>query len=242
MMTVIARQHSRYRSLHRPESASQYHYDQRSSRSTIRSRWFSKTEILHLVIGTLLVLAVGLSIPIYQPKIDILSPLDIIRVLFTQPLVVLGSAVVFASVFLPHELAHKAAAKSYGLWAEFRLTLIGVLLTLLSVISPIKLVAPGAVVIAGTASRRTIGRTALAGPLTNVLLSILFIGLSKLASSGLLSVILGTGAALSSWIALFNLIPFSVFDGAKIFWWSKITWVLIFLTSIALTIYTILLL
>ena len=194
------------------------------------------------MIGTLLVLTVGLSIPIYQQKIDILSPLEIIYVLFREPLLVIGSAVVFASIFLPHELAHKAAAKSYGLWAEFRLTLIGVLLTLLSVISPIKLVAPGAVVITGAASRRTIGRTALAGPLTNVLISILFIGLSQFAPVGILSVILNSGAALSSWIALFNLIPFSVFDGAKIFWWSKLTWGLIFLTSIILTIYTITLL
>jgi len=45
--------------------------------------------------------------------------------------------------FILHELAHKYVAQGYGLWAEFRLNMTGLLLTAISIVSPIKFIAPG---------------------------------------------------------------------------------------------------
>jgi Zn-dependent protease len=42
-------------------------------------------------------------------------------------------------------------------------------------------------------------------------------------------------AAFNAWIALFNLIPFGIFDGFKIFLWDKKIWTLAFTSSLILT-------
>ena len=62
---------------------------------------FSKIEILHLLIATILVTAVGLSLDNYRR-------------------VALEFLIIFVSAFLVHELAHKLLAQFYGSWAEFR--------------------------------------------------------------------------------------------------------------------------
>ena len=141
---------------------------------------------------------------------------------------------IFTSLYLLHEIAHKLTAQRYGLWAEFRLTLFGALITLLSIISPIKIISPGAVVISGRISREIAGKTALAGPLTNLSLSIVFVAFMLYFPDGLA----WYGAAFNAWIALFNLIPFGIMDGWKVFRWNKIIWALAFITSLVLTVFT----
>ncbi|MGH9973010.1 MAG: hypothetical protein ACRD93_03830, partial [Nitrososphaeraceae archaeon] len=91
---------------------------------------FSKIEILHLSIATILVTAVGLSLNDY-------------RYISWQFLSI------FVSAFLVHELAHKLLAQFYGSWAEFRTNSYGLLVTAFSAIPfiPFKFIAPGAVVI-----------------------------------------------------------------------------------------------
>ena len=160
-----------------------------------------------------------------------------LRYFGTRILVIL--AAVFTSAFLLHELAHKLAAQHFGLWAEFRLTMFGVLLTLLSVVSPFfKIISPGAVMITGPVSREIGGKTALAGPLTNVALSIMFIIFALYPSGPFFKITALLGAAFNAWIALFNLIPFGMLDGSKVFGWNKLVWGIASLTSIALTILT----
>ena len=61
---------------------------------------FSKVEILHLVIATALVAAVGMSLYRFQFRWDFL--------------------VIFISAFIIHELGHKFLAQFYRAWAEFR--------------------------------------------------------------------------------------------------------------------------
>jgi len=186
--------------------------------------WFSYEEIKHILVGTILVMAVGLSI--------FLTPYNIVIVSKRLSLPLISSlAIVFSSIFILHEIAHKAVAQYYGLWAEFRLNTLGAMITLFSIFTPIKLVSPGAVVVVGEAHRETLGKTALAGPLTNIGLSILFF-LWFIFSKSKPALI---GAVYSPWIALFNLIPFGVFDGAKILWWNKKVWVASFITSLILT-------
>jgi len=187
---------------------------------------FSSIEIKHLTISALLVIGVGLSI---------------FRVSnwYTNPTLLVVLALVFSSVFLLHEIAHKLVAQHFGLWAEFRLFLIGALLTLFSVVSPIKFVAPGAVMIAGSASKEVVGKTSVAGPLTNITLSLVSLTVAFfLPVQSVQYEVAMLSAAFNSWIALLNLIPVAMLDGLKVFKWSKIIWGMTFAMSVLLFIFT----
>ncbi|UCE96000.1 MAG: hypothetical protein JSV51_09960 [Candidatus Bathyarchaeota archaeon] len=188
--------------------------------------WFSLTELKHLLIGTLLTMAIGFSMPLYWDQ-----------GLYSEPLVLTALAIIFTFSFITHELAHKIAAQHHGLWAEFRITMFGALITLLSIISPFKIISPGAVMVGGAADRRTIGRTSIVGPLTNIVLALLFIILARLPS-GPLAFAFAFGVLINSFIALFNLIPFGVLDGFKVFFWSKMIWAIAFSASLILTVYS----
>ncbi len=184
---------------------------------------FSRTEVTHLTIGTALVTAAGVSF------------------LIGNSLTFIGLAVatvIFSTGFILHELAHKYVAQGYGMWAEFRLNTTGLILTALSIVSPIKFIAPGAVMISGSGEKDRIGRTAFAGPLVNVIITVgLLIFLPVLRESSLYLPIL-FGAAINSFLALFNLIPFAVFDGLKVYHWDRRYWATLFALSLVLTIYT----
>jgi len=167
--------------------------------------WFSSTELKHLLIGALLTLAIGFSMPLYSmPE------------LYGFPEVLTVLAIVFAFSFITHELAHKIIAQHYGLWAEFRITMIGALITLLSIISPFKIISPGAVMIGGMADKKTIGKTSIAGPLTNISLALLFLVLARVLHHSI-AFAFAFGVLINSLIALINLIPFGILDGFKVF-------------------------
>jgi len=192
-----------------------------------RTFWFSPKEVRHLIIGTLLVAGVGLSVGISY----------ILGKRF-QPEILAGLTIAFTLAFLLHELSHKIQAQRLGLWAEFRLTMFGALLTLISIFLPVfKIISPGAVMIAGAVSREIAGKTAIAGPLTNIVLSGVLL-LSFFYLPWPFSVIVIWGAAFNAWIALFNLLPFGMMDGLKVFWWNKIVWGIAFIISGALTVVT----
>jgi Zn-dependent protease len=192
--------------------------------------WFSITEIKHLLLGVLLTLAIGFSMPIYwRPE------------LYSSPLLLSALAIVFTGSFMIHELAHKMTAQRHGLWAEFRVTMFGALITLLSIISPFKIIAPGAVMVGGVAGRKTIGRTAIAGPLTNISLALIFLILTTILPSNTMTFVFYFGLLINSFVALFNLIPFGVLDGFKVFFWNKPIWAAVFSISLVLTIYSYLL-
>jgi Zn-dependent protease len=175
-------------------------------------------------VGTTLVTLAGISFFLGSPSTVGLAGL-------------LLASVLFSAGFILHELAHKYVAQGYGLWAEFRLNMTGLLLTAISVISPIKFIAPGAVMIAGFADKDHMGRTAFAGPIVNVIITAsLLIVLPALGTAVIYHAVLA-GAAINAFLALFNLIPFAVFDGQKVYAWSKRYWATLFLISLALTLY-----
>lgn len=186
--------------------------------------YFSPTEIKHLTIAALLVIAVGLLTVLYsgQPLQDGL------------PVSVVAFTVILTVSFFIHEIAHKVTAQRKGLWAEFRLTLWGAVVTLIFAFLPIKLIAPGAVMIAGPVDKKDIGRVSMAGPITNIILSAGFLA-AALVPSSLVSFLL-FGGFFNAYLAAFNLIPYGVFDGLKIFHWDKTVWALMFAASAALTV------
>ena len=202
----------------------EYSFTYTSPRPTSKIFWFSPKELKHLAVGALLVMGVGLSM------FSIVKP---------NPLILASLAFVLTLSFLLHELAHKLMAQRYGLWAEFRLTLSGALITLVSMLLPLfKIISPGAVMIAGHATKDTVGKTALSGPLTNIVLSIIFIGATLNTSDTLFYTIAIFGAWINAFIAVFNLIPIGMMDGLKIFGWNKAIWLGTFAISLMLGIFT----
>jgi Zn-dependent protease len=181
---------------------------------------FSNKEMMHLTIAALLVIGVGLSLG-----------------LFSGILMLTAFAVILTASFLLHEMAHKITAQKEGLWAEFRLTVFGAILTLISIIIPLKIISPGAVMIAGLADTGRAGKISIAGPATNMTLSTMFFALTFLFSPQY-NVILALAAFYNAWMALFNLIPIGILDGLKVFAWDKRNWVLAFMVSVILLIFS----
>ncbi len=183
--------------------------------------YFGYTELKHLTLGTLLVVGVGLSIGASAGQ-EILNMLILAAILTTS--------------FFIHEIAHKVIAQKSGLWAEFRLTLLGSMLTVVFMMlpGPFKIISPGAVMISGPAKQDDIGKISIAGPLTNIVLSSGFLGLSFIFP--FYTWIFAVGALINSYIALFNLIPFGILDGFKIFNWNKTIWSVSFVLSAVLLI------
>jgi Zn-dependent protease len=205
----------------------------RSYESTItfgRSRqvkgrvYFSPKELEHLAIGVLLVIGIGLSFAFYLGALEIEDWSVIFAAL---------SVIVVAS-FFTHEIAHKVTAQRRGLWAEFRLTVWGAILTAISIILPFKIISPGAVMIAGPARMDDIGKISIAGPVTNIVLSSMLLGPVFVPNP--YSLVFVIGAFFNAYIAIFNLIPIGILDGYKIFSWDKKVWALAFAVSALLTI------
>ncbi len=82
--------------------------------------------------------------------------------------------------------------------------------------------APGAVMISGMITRKENGVISMAGPMTNYVLGMLFLGLALALPS--LAFIFWIGFSVNMWLGLFNMIPFGNFDGVKIFYWDKLVW------------------
>ena len=164
---------------------------------------FSRTEIKHLLLATFLVLLVGMSLNNYR-------------------YISFEFLIIFIIAFLFHELAHKFLANFYGSWAEFRAELYGLIVTAISAIPfiPFKFIAPGAVIV-GISDKEKLGKVALIGPMTNLVMGFLFLLLSYLYPY---SLYFNIGASFNAWISMFNLLPFGVLDGQKIFNWNKVVW------------------
>lgn len=128
--------------------------------------------------------------------------------------------------FLLHEMAHKFAAQRYGCVAEFRafneMLFLAIAMSFLGFV----FAAPGAVMISGMITRKENGIISFAGPITNYVLALLFLGLSFFlpAPTPILSSILASGFQINLWLGLFNMIPFLNFDGKKILAWNKFVW------------------
>ena len=133
--------------------------------------------------------------------------------------------------FLFHELGHKIVAQKYGCFAEFRANYTMLILAIFMSFFGFVFVAPGAVMIAGGhLDFKGNGRLALTGPVINLILSVIFLGLVFVHPH----IIFVYGYLINAWLGLFNLIPFGFFDGTKVFRWNKSVYALTVLIAIAL--------
>ena len=185
--------------------------------------YFSYKEVKHIIVAAALVIGSGFSIGLYG---------------FSWSWIVMAAfAAVMTMSFLVHEIAHKVMAQQAGMWAEFRLTTWGAVLTLASVFLPFKMIAPGAMMIGGQApSAKEMVKISIAGVITNMIFAASFLGLAFGLPNSAYSGMLFFAAYINSFMALFNLIPFGVLDGYKLFTLNKKTWILAFMPSVVLTV------
>jgi Zn-dependent protease len=143
--------------------------------------------------------------------------------LFFFPLYVLRLFPLFMAVsgltFIAHELGHKFTGQHFGLEAHFKSNDLMILIGFALALSGFLFFAPGAVVIQGGQSdRKQIGTTTMAGPLSNITFALAMIPLIILLPY---SDFVYFCFRINAWLALFNMIPFGMFDGRKIFVWNK---------------------
>jgi len=126
--------------------------------------------------------------------------------------------------FLFHEFGHKFMAQRYGLWSEFRMWPIGLVLTLVTSLIGFLFASPGAVMIAGNMDKKMNGMVSIAGPAVNIVLCVIGI-IGWLATNGTDFVIFFYMlTSLNAWLAIFNLIPVPPLDGSKIIYWNLFVW------------------
>ena len=123
--------------------------------------------------------------------------------------------------FLIHEMGHKFVAQKYGCFAEFRANMRMLVLAVMMSFLGFVFVAPGAVYIHGNLDHKKNGKIAAAGPLMNIILAVIFLIIMLFFSKG---IIVQYGFMINSWLALFNMIPFMMFDGLKILRWNKVVY------------------
>ncbi len=220
----------------KPESYNSYNYSYVFGQQPIKRTHrviFSQKEVKHIGVAALLVVGIGFSIGLYGNLFGGFSQAWTWEVMA-------GFAVIMTSSFLIHEIAHKIVAQKKGMWAEFRLTTWGAVLTLISVLLPFKMISPGAMMIGGSVpSGEDLVKISIAGPITNLIFSSALLGCAfALSSSNPVVFMLFFAAYINAFMAVFNLIPFGILDGYKIFSFNKKIWALSFVAAATLTIVT----
>ena len=140
-------------------------------------------------------------------------------------------AITVGLAFLLHELGHKFVAQHFHYKAEFRANNSMLFLAIILSFTGIVFAAPGAVMIQSQhLTRGRFGKIAAAGPLVNIILAIIFLPFAFIFRHDLLIM----GAQINAFIALFNMLPFGMFDGKKIIAWSKPLFAILITISVAL--------
>jgi Zn-dependent protease len=131
------------------------------------------------------------------------------------------SAIAVGLGFLVHELCHKIVAQRFGLAAEFRASYFMLWLAVLISFLGFVFAAPGAVMINGRPTKKQNGLISIAGPISNIVLALLFSLLFFSASNQFLQIMFRYGVIINVWLALFNMLPFWLLDGKKVIQWDK---------------------
>jgi len=139
--------------------------------------------------------------------------------------------------FIAHEMAHKVLAQKYGCKAEFRswdkMLILAVIMSFFGFI----IVAPGAVMISGPVGRRRNGKISAAGAIANLIVATGFLSLALIPVTGTLFFIAQLGFTINIILALFNMIPFWLFDGKKVLAWNKAVYFVMLGVGIGFMIY-----
>ncbi len=167
---------------------------------------------------------------------------DIVNDMFIQTLLV--ASVVCGLGFVLHELAHRMVARRFGAQAHFVANNGALIVSILVAFAGVFIAAPGAVWYRGAITKQQNGQIALAGPVANFILAVLFFvplavmvvnqarGLGS--APGWLQSLCYVGFSLNAWLGLFNMIPAGPFDGAKVLEWSPVVFGVTVVIGVAL--------
>ncbi len=204
---------------------------------------FTREELTALGIAVV-VLTLCFSVAFMGGILDLLAMKSSDRTIFFEILPVAFVSVLTA--FALHELAHKISANYFGHYAAFSYSKQGLILAaILSFLFGVLFAAPGAVFIYGQPTRRENGIISLAGPITNLILGIIFsvlffvfvvFSLFVKASSFLASAFFLI-ATINIFIGGFNMIPIMPFDGSKIWKWNKVVYIVMLFFFIPLLLF-----
>ena len=193
---------------------------------------FSRIEIIHLLIS-MTVLTVAFTLALSGNNIFIGLSAG-----FRPDIIPYGLAISFIGIvtaFVFHELSHKFMAQKHGLWAEYRMFPQGLYLALfLGIFTPFVFAAPGAVMFRGGSRVYEIGKIALAGPLANIIIAVIFFPLYYIFFENQIGQIFGFICLINAFLATFNLLPFGPLDGVKIVKWNATVWIFMFIFGIIL--------
>lgn len=162
-------------------------------------------------------------------------------ILSILPIVMVG----VGAGFIFHELGHKFVSMKYGYWAEFKLWPQGLIFALITSFFGFVFAAPGAVyTYADYMSEEINGKISIAGPIVNIVLAIIFLGISVAVyqdafyseTSTLIFYICSVGYSINSYLALFNLLPIGNLDGSKVLRWNIGIWLVTIIIAGILTV------
>ena len=146
------------------------------------------------------------------------------------------AAIAAAPAVVLHELMHKFVAISYGFSAHYVASwwglAIGAILKIVG--SRFIFFLPGYVSIQGLGTALQFGLTALAGPLTNLVIGFFFLGVTTF-SAGMIQTIFLIGSQINFYLGFFNMLPLFVLDGKKVFDWNKGIWAITFVVLLLLS-------
>ena len=185
---------------------------------------FSRLELVHIGVALLvLTVAFALSFSATQPPVLGFNLAGFLRAL---PLSLLG----MLTGFIFHELSHKFTAQRLGLWSEFRIFPLGLVLSVvMAFFTGFVFAAPGAVMFRGGARAEETGRIASAGPLANVVVAGVLFAVVPLVGGvswgGVnLDEVLIFVCLINALLAVFNLLPVGPLDGRKVLAWNGLVW------------------
>ncbi len=182
---------------------------------------YSKTEIMHLL-RAWFIISLAFAIAFAGFSIDPRFLIVVLVALFT-----VGIGFVF------HELGHKYMAQKYGCWAEFRANNFMLGLALVFSFFGFIFAAPGGVYIKGYLTKRKTAYISLIGPVINLIVGIVF-GLIAFFAP-ITHVVCIPGMMINFWLGLFNMLPFPLFDGFKVYIWNKGIYAIFLVLAVVLT-------
>jgi Zn-dependent protease len=179
---------------------------------------FSPTEIQHLAVAYIVLVicfAVVLSTSLGGLFFGSISIIWLLYVGLPVSLIAVGLG------FILHEVAHKFAAQHYGCWSEFRYDGRGLMMALFfSIFLGVVWAAPGATWFSGHVTKKENGIISLAGPSVNMTIAVIIIPLIFIFPLSLATVYLIYSGFIIAFLAVFNLLPISPLDGAKVWKWN----------------------
>lgn len=163
-------------------------------------------------------LALGVAFTLF------LAPRGLLRAR-PSALLALGDTFVLSMItvgtgFLLHELAHKVVAIRFGQIAAFRADYTFLAIAIASGLAGFLFAAPGAVYHRGAITDRQHGLVAVAGPVTNIVLALIFL-LPALLTSGFIGEVAHMGVLVNVFLAAFNMLPAGPLDGKTVYRWHR---------------------